>query len=327
MNRQRYFDEISERLEILAFRIKTNGKLNVLDLNVHVETFYRDLLNNVYGCNLQSANILTANVAAIDLIDEENKLVIQISSTATKQKIESTLRKDKTLDFASLDYRIKFLFIADDAHNLRSNKYNNPHNISFSPHEDIIDKVSLMTTISQLSIGAYSLVHDLFMREFGGAPSPMKITSNLATIVNLLAAEDLEEGSTTTNLNLFDIDEKITFNELALIKDTTINEYTPYYSKLEGIYKEFEHEGRNKRISVLRKITSFYEKELCKVELSNVEKFFNVVTSLEEYIVSSNNLNEIEEDVIEMCVKIITVDAFIRCKIFENPKGYNHVAS
>lgn len=327
MKRQRYYNEISERLEILSNRIKTNGKLNVLDLNIHAETFYRDLLNCIYGYQLDSANISSANIAAIDLIDSEKKLIIQVSSTATKQKIENTLNKEKISEYAAENYSIKFLFIADEAQNLRSNKYSNPHKISFSPQEDIIDKVSLLTSISQLSIGSYTLVHDLFIREFGGAPNPSKITTNLAAIVNLLAEEDLDEGGTPTNLNLYNIDEKIVYNELDIIKETTINEYMPYYSKLDRLYKEFEHEGKNKRVSVLRKITSFYEKELCNNDTSNVEKFFNVVGNVEAYIFNSNNLNDIEEDVMEMCVKIITVDAFIRCKIFKNPKGYNHVAS
>ncbi|MGG1650070.1 ABC-three component system protein [Paenibacillus sp. NRS-1780] len=327
MKRQRYYNEISERLEILASRIKTNGKLNVLDLNIHAETFYRDLLNCIYGYKLESANISSANMAAIDLIDNENKLVIQVSSTATRQKIENTLNKGKIVEYATDNYKIKFLFIAEEAQNLRSNKYSNPYNINFIPQEDILDKASLLTSISQLAIGSYSLVHDLFIREFGGAPNPSKITSNLASIVNLLAIEDLDEGDVSTNLNLYNIDEKIEFNELEVIKETTINEYIPYYTKLDRIYKEFEHEGKNKRVSVFRKLTSFYEKELCKKDISSVEKFFNIVNNVEEYIINSNNLDDFEEDVVEMCVKIITVDAFIRCKIFKNPKGYNHVAS
>ncbi len=328
MNRQRYFNDISDRLEILSNRIKTNGKLNVLDLNIHAETFYRDLLNCIYDYKLESANVSSANMEAIDLIDTENKLIIQISSTATKQKIENTLSKDKISEYAAENYKIKFLFIADGVQNLRNNKYANPHKIPFLATEDIIDKVSLLTYISQLSIARCNLVHDLFIKEFGGAPNPSKVTTNLATIVNLLAEEDLDEsGVSTTNLNLYNIDEKIVFNELEIIKETTINEYMPYHSKLDRLYKQFEHEGKNKRVSVLRKITSFYEKELCNNEISNVEKFFNVVSSVESYIFNSYNLNEIEEDVVEMCVKIITVDAFIRCKIFKNPKGYNHVAS
>lgn len=327
MKRQRYYNEISERLEILSSRIKTNGKLNVLDLNIHAETFYRDLLNSIYGYKLESANISSANVAAIDLIDIEKKLVIQVSSTATKQKIQNTLNKEKISEYVTENYNLKFLFIADEAQNLRSNKYSNPYSISFTPQEDILDKASLLTSISQLAIGPYSLVHDLFIREFGGAPNPSKITSNLASIVNLLAVEDLDEAEASTNLNTYNIDEKIELNDLGIIKETTINEYIPYYTKLDRIYKEFEHEGKNKRVAVFRKLTSFYEKELLKKEISSVEKFFNIINSVEDYIINSYNLDDFEEDVIEMCVKIITVDAFIRCKIFKNPKGYNHVAS
>jgi hypothetical protein len=327
MKRQRYYNEISERLAILADRIKTNGKLNVLDLNIHAETFYRDLLNSIHGYKLESANISSANVTAIDLIDNENKIVIQVSSTATKEKIETTLNKEKISEYAAEDYKIKFLFIADEAHNLRNKNYSNPHNISFNPQQDILDKVSLITSISQLSIGQLTLVHDIIIKEFGGAPTPIKITSNLASIVNLLAVENLEEAEPSTNLNTYNIDEKIELNELEIIKETTINEYIPYFTKLDRIYKAFEHEGKNKRISVLRKLTSFYEKELLKKDISNVEKFFNIISNVEDYIINSNNLNDIEEDVIEMCVRIITVDAFIRCKIFKSPRGYNHVAS
>ncbi|EAE0732955.1 hypothetical protein AKJ92_07440, partial [Listeria monocytogenes] len=106
--------------------------------------------------------------------------------------------------------------------------------------------------------------------------------------------------------------------------ETTIDEYKVYYNKVDSIYRVFDHEGQNKRVSVLRKVTSFYEKEIIK-PIENVERFFNVVNSIKDYILKSNNLEEIEEDILEMCVRIIVVDAFIRCKIFRNPKEYSHV--
>lgn len=178
MNRQRYYNEISEWLEILSIRIKTNGKLNVLDLNIHAETFYRDLLNCIYGYQLESANVSSANMAAIDLVDSENKIVIQVSSTATKQKIESTLAKDKISEYAAKNYEIKFLFIADEAQKLRSDKFSNPHKISFSPQEDIIDKISLLTSISQLSINSFGKIHELFTGEFGGVQNAKENNTN-----------------------------------------------------------------------------------------------------------------------------------------------------
>ncbi|MFE9275694.1 SMEK domain-containing protein [Paenibacillus glucanolyticus] len=202
MNRQTYYNEISEWLEILSNRIKTNGKLNVLDLNIHAETFYRDLLNCVYGYQFESANVSNANMAAIDLVDSANKLVIQVSSTATKQKIESTLAKDKISDYAAKNYKIKFVFIADEAQKLRSDKYSNPHKIYFAPQEDIVDKVKLLTSISQLSFDSFSNVHKWFTMEFGGVQNARgsswsstyhysaKIISKINTI-NILTLKNL----------------------------------------------------------------------------------------------------------------------------------------
>lgn len=326
MNSQQYYNKISEWLEVLAQRIKSNGKLNILDLNIHAETFYRDLINSVYKYELKSANVLVANFEAIDLIDEINKIIVQVSSTATKQKIESTLKKDSIKNYAEKGYTLKFVFIADEASSLRTKKIDNPHNINFSTTEDIYDKVVLLNSISQLEIGRKTIVNDLFENEFGQKPDSIKVNNNLTTIIKLLAKENLSTTSNPTNLDHFNIDEKVTFNDLSLIKETTIDEYKVYYNKVDSIYKLFDHEGQNKRISVLRKVTSFYEKEIIN-PIENVERFFNVINSIKEYILESNNIEEIEEDILEMCVRIIVVDAFIRCKIFRNPKEYSYVVT
>lgn len=324
MNSQRLFNNISEKLEILANRIKTNGKLNILDLNIHAETFYRDLINYVFVYKLESANDLVANFEAIDLIDDENKIIVQVTSTVSKAKIESTLKKKSMKEYAEKKYKIQFMFISDEAKSLRGQSFANPYEIDFDSKNDILDKVLLISKISQLNAGRKALVNDLFESEFGQKPNPIKINSNLATIINILSQEDLNITSNPTNLDEFNIDEKVKFNDLLMIKETTIDEYKVYYNKVDSVYKVFDHEGQNKRISVLRKITSIYEKELTK-PIENVEKFFNVVNSVEDYILSSSNYENIEEDVLEMCVKIIVVDAFIRCKIFKNPEEYKYV--
>lgn len=168
-------------------------------------------------------------------------------------------------------------------------------------------------------------MYDLFKKEFGSAIDPEKISSNLTTIVNLLSEEDLGEEEIPANLHLYKIDEKIKFNELEIIKETTIDEYIPYYGKLDKIYAIFNQQGNNKTISVFRKIKSFYEKEVLNGGTDNIDKFLNIINNIVNHIIESNNLENFEEEVIEMCVKIIVVDAFIRCKIFKNPRGYSHV--
>lgn len=324
MNSQRYYNNISEKLEVLAQRIKTSGQLNILDLNIHAETFYRDLLNIVYEYNLKSVNVSTSNFEAIDLIDEKNKILFQVTSNVTKQKIETTLKKKSIQEYSKDDYNLKFMFIADDAKKLRNKEFKNPYGIDFCSANDICDKITLLTDISQLTIGRCTLVNDLFEDEFGQKPDPVKVNNNLTNIIKLLAEEDLDVTSLPTNLNYFNIDEKVAYNDLDLIKETTIDEYKVYYNKVDSIYRIFDNEGKNKRISVLRKITSFYEKELAR-PIKNVDCFFNVINSIEQYILDSKNIEDIDEDILEMCIRIIVVDAFIRCKIFKNPREYSHV--
>ena len=49
--------------------------------------------------------------------------------------------------------------------------------------------------------------------------------------------------------------------------------------------------------------------------------------NIKNKIILSPNFNEIPTEELELCVNIIVVDAFIKCKIFKNPKGYNYASS
>ncbi|WP_364146569.1 SMEK domain-containing protein [Paenibacillus sp. LPE1-1-1.1] len=93
MNRSEYFNYIEEKLQVLAFRIEKRGRLNILDLNIYSETFFADLLNLLFNFNLVNLNVLKQNVEGIDLVDINGKIIAQVSSTCTKQKIEGSLKK------------------------------------------------------------------------------------------------------------------------------------------------------------------------------------------------------------------------------------------
>ena len=56
MNRTEYYNYIDEKLHTLALRIDTNGKLNMLHLHMHSESFYLHLLNLLYGYKLENLN-------------------------------------------------------------------------------------------------------------------------------------------------------------------------------------------------------------------------------------------------------------------------------
>lgn len=91
MKRQYYLDKIFYHLSFLITNIELKNSLNLTDINIVSENFYRDFLNLLYSLNLRNINILVPNAAAIDLGDETKKIAFQVTSTGKKSKIENTV--------------------------------------------------------------------------------------------------------------------------------------------------------------------------------------------------------------------------------------------
>ncbi len=318
MNRTACFDYIEERLHLLALRINDAGKLNHLQLHSHSEDFYKYFCKELYGWDVKNLNEDLQNVEAIDLVCDDNSLVIQISATCTKEKVEACLEKGKITEYPK--YTFKFISIAKNAHDLRKKTFKNPHNIIFNPVTDIIDTISILTFIKGRDISSLKKIYKFIKAELGNEVDIVKLDSNLATIVNILAKEDWDKTDGLVT-NSFEIDHKISFNNL---KDAgaVITDYGTYHSKLDKIYSEFDTQGVNKSNSVLNKIRTIYLRE--KSIKSDDELFFLVIDEVQNYVLESANFTRIPIDELEICINIIVVDAFIRCKIFENPKGYKY---
>ncbi|MFI3199114.1 MAG: SMEK domain-containing protein [Methylococcaceae bacterium] len=141
MNRSEYFNYISRELSALATRINERGALNILDYNIHAENFYLHFFNLLFDWNLININSTQQNAAGIDLVDTTNNIIIQVSATATKQKIESALNKKDISNYPG--YSFKFISISKDTKELRTKTFTNPYNLTFSPASDIFDITSL----------------------------------------------------------------------------------------------------------------------------------------------------------------------------------------
>ena len=149
---------------ILCSRIETRGKLNLLDLNIHTENFYRDFFNKLYELKLANGNVLKKNIKAIDLIDKENKIIIQVSSTKTKIKIDNSLSKIDMSLYGG--YTFNFISIAKSASDLRNKKYKTPQGITFDPTKHIYDKDSILTDCLNLETDKLKNIYSFFKQEF-----------------------------------------------------------------------------------------------------------------------------------------------------------------
>lgn len=321
MNRSWYFDYIEEKLSILATRVELRGKLNILDFHIHSENFYQHFFNLLFGWKLENENAKLQNAPSIDLIDRTNKIFIQVSATNTKKKIEDTLSKDILQNYQG--YCFKFISISKDSSDRRKDTFKNPHKITFNPQVDIYYVKSILDIIISLGIDKQKEIYEFIKKELGQETDMEKLDSNLTVIITILAKENLNESS-DLNIKAFEIDRKITHNNLKTTK-LTIEDYKIHHNRLDKIYREFDEQGANKSFSVLQNVRQEYVK--LSSNFLGDELFLKVKDKVIEKIRQSANFVKMPIDELELCVNILLVDAFIRCKIFENPENYNYADS
>lgn len=322
MNRPNYFNVIEERLNLLAIRIVKRGQLNILDFHGHSENFYQHFLNELYKWDVKNENDNQQNVEAIDLIDNTNKLVIQVSATASKQKIESSLSKDLIKKYKI--YTFKFISIARDADDLRKNTCKNPHGINFNPSTDIIDIISILSSIRGLDIDEQKRIYEFIKKELVIEIDPMKLESNLAKVINILSKENWNKKDPVTEIKSFEIDRKISFNNLNSAIGI-IDDYSLHSGRVDTIYSEFDSLGLNKSNTVLSAFKDEYLR--AKTNLNDDALFFKIIDEMILRVMNSSNYSSIPLEELEQCIKILTVDAFIRCKIFQNPDNYKYATA
>lgn len=321
MERKAYFDFIEKRLSYLADLIKVRGRLNLLDLNQHAENFCLHFLNLLYGWQFKNINVKQPYMAGFDLIDVDQKIIVQVSATATKRKIESSLQK---IPSRYKGYSFKFISISKEVNHLRKIQFSNPHDLVFSPSEDIFDITSLLKDIGELNIERLKQVYDLIKKEIKFEPDLEKMETNLAAIIQILARENWNEKPADFETVPFDIEEKISCNNLNSAR-YYIDDHKIHSHRIEKIYSDFDQQGANKSFSILNSI----RKEYRQLRNGNPpdQCFFSIISNVTQTIRNSANFKTIPGEELDLCVEILVVDAFMRCKIFENPSGESNAHS
>ena len=115
---------------IIAFRdlneiVEKRAKLNLLDSAVLAEYFYKEILNSLFTWELENLNIEQSNFEAIDLIDNKNKVVVQVSCTCENKKVHETISKNELSKENYKGYTLYFVFIGKQNSNIKKGKYKN----------------------------------------------------------------------------------------------------------------------------------------------------------------------------------------------------------
>jgi hypothetical protein len=149
--------------------------------------------------------------------------------------------------------------------------------------------------------------------------------SMLKNTITALSNIDLTKYPEEPVANIIDPEEKIKFNNLQK-NSHFIKEYRVYHTKLNVLYKELENQGSLVKEKLLRFIKLTYDKikssyvgnspDTLRVVQENSDAIFDeVYNQLYAELADS----QIWDEDIVLGLNIILVDAFIRCKILEEP--------
>jgi len=145
----------------------------------------------------------------------------------------------------------------------------------------------------------------------------------LKTAINALSDIDFPEEINEKEKKPFEIGKKISYNSIKRNK-SLIERYKAYYYILNNLYSELEEQGSFKKVKLLRNIENIYlkvkgkyvngEGDEMKIIRENADNIFEDV--------QKKICETLKEEVVENImfeIDLIMVDAFMRCKILEEP--------
>lgn len=170
-NIEYYAINIRDKLTDLVGAVARDGCLNLHNLNIHAESFYAEFLNLLYGWNLINENAIEPNAKGVDLVDERNKVFVQVSSENTRKKIQESL--DKCNQDRYSGFHFYFVVIVNKYH--PRDGYNVPPIILFNSEADVIDVEKIQHDANALrSIDSKKALSDLLDKYWSQEQIPME---------------------------------------------------------------------------------------------------------------------------------------------------------
>lgn len=149
--------------------------------------------------------------------------------------------------------------------------------------------------------------------------------SMLKNAINAIAKIDLDVLQEEERLNVVEPNHKIAYNSIKS-NIAMIQEYKAYHEKINSLYDELERQGSIKKEKLLNNIKQIYiqtmgnyildSKKPIEVIRENSDKIIDDV--FDELYEKMQGSGAWDEDIV-LGIRLIMVDAFIRCKILEEP--------
>jgi hypothetical protein len=192
---------IKQWLSFLCSQVELSNSLNLQDINVIAENFYRDLFNLLYGYNLKNANHKKQNVASIDLFDDEKRLVIQVTSDNSSTKIHDTI---SGFNEGSLyeNYDRLIMLIITTKRDFPKAKFDKVGGMLFSKDNDIMDVTTIFNDIADLKPAKLQEIKEFIVKEVAlkipfhkGSKESNEVDTIMKLIEYLSANSDVDDST------------------------------------------------------------------------------------------------------------------------------------
>lgn len=302
---------ITDRLTYLQLQVKNRNSLNLTDINIHAENFYRDFFNKM-GYAFTNTNFDRQNAAHIDLIDKSQKIAIQVTSQNDNEKITGSIKGFFAKDEYE-NYNLRILLISKDAKNYRTD-FTNKGQYSFDHEKDVIDVTKLLAEINDkendiLENLAYFLNKELLVER------AITESTEVETIMALIDYLSKDENRTLTDKSEnVDPDKKIN-KRFSSHSKFIIEQYQTLFS----VYNLALIEARKTIDAVEAIIISSYLKDESDVFLTennnNPKLALNKLSNFFYEKLSTNGFIKFNKQ----AIKFYLLDELIRCNVFPNP--------
>lgn len=176
---------ITDKLAYLEKVIEFRNEAGFYDLNIVSETFFSNLINLFYGWSLKNANNRRKNTPAIDLIDENNRISIQVTSDNTSEKIKHTIDEFiKNRLYEEFDRLIIFHIKGSKSYRT---VFDTKGNFQFSVKNDVWDSKTLIQQAKKLETSKLKKICDFLQSELEERlSSKLPEASEVETIIDLI---------------------------------------------------------------------------------------------------------------------------------------------
>ena len=317
MNKEVYLKNIAENLALLSREVSILNAVNLYDINIIAEDFFPGLLNLIYGYELKNANHLEKNAPAIELIDQKNRIAVQVTSDNSSTKIKHTIEEFNKSQAYHLYDRLVVLILTQKKK--YSSNFDTQGLFSFEKARDIWDVEKLIKDIRELETAQIKNVSDYLSEELYNKYYSVRETQagEVDTIIDLIEYISQHRKVNKDRETTVDPEYKI-YKRFKNFADKLITEYTTLYTIYgEALNIVNETLGIDEAQDI---IIMFYLQDISVQFLE--EEHDNPIAALNKlvtYFEEKLSINGKKYD--RSAIKFYLVNEMIKCRVFPNERS------